>query len=94
MVAGEEAQVVCRCGGCDTDGNNDDDNSEHVPAILKLTKDPDWANVMTWSELAEERASGRRLTYACNEGFQERGKPLYLPHCKETQRSAYYESRL
>jgi hypothetical protein len=34
MVAFVKAQVVGRCGGYDTDGNNDNGDSEHIPARL------------------------------------------------------------
>jgi hypothetical protein len=34
MIAVRKAQVVCRCGCYDTDSNDDNDDSEHVPVIF------------------------------------------------------------
>jgi hypothetical protein len=36
MIMVEKAQVVCRCGSYDTNIDDDNDYSEHVPAMLTV----------------------------------------------------------
>jgi hypothetical protein len=36
MIAVKKAQVVCSCGSYDTNGDDDNDDSEHVRAILTV----------------------------------------------------------
>jgi hypothetical protein len=36
MITVGKAQAVCRCGSYDTNDDDDNDDSEHVPAILTV----------------------------------------------------------
>jgi hypothetical protein len=64
MIAVKKAQVVCRCCSYDTNGDDDNDDSEHVRAILTVDRSfemDEFGNDTL--RLSKARAYDQALTY-------------------------------